>query len=103
MANPTGAPAVCVAGQPGERGDARSEPAATTCADDPDGSGGDRHPANPDRLPLPATLLHPGCPDGGDQRLTEIIDTIARACRILGKLEVTYAALGHVSYRLGDS
>ena len=27
---------------------------------------------------------------------------VARACRVLGKLELTHAALGHVSYRLGD-
>jgi L-fuculose-phosphate aldolase len=34
---------------------------------------------------------------------TEIIDVVAQACRILGQLELTQAALGHVSYRLGDS
>jgi len=33
----------------------------------------------------------------------ETVDVVARACRILGKLELTHAALGHVSYRLGDS
>src|SRR5919199_1966051 len=33
----------------------------------------------------------------------ELIDLIARSCRILGKLDLTHAALGHVSYRLGDS
>jgi ribulose-5-phosphate 4-epimerase/fuculose-1-phosphate aldolase len=30
-------------------------------------------------------------------------DTVARACRVLGKLEVTHGALGHVSLRLGES
>ena len=34
---------------------------------------------------------------------TELIDVVAQACRILGKLELTHTALGHVSYRLGDS
>jgi ribulose-5-phosphate 4-epimerase/fuculose-1-phosphate aldolase len=34
---------------------------------------------------------------------TEIVDLVARACRILGKLDLTHGALGHVSYRLGDS
>jgi ribulose-5-phosphate 4-epimerase/fuculose-1-phosphate aldolase len=34
---------------------------------------------------------------------TETIDLVAQACRILGKLELTHGALGHVSYRLGDS
>lgn len=33
----------------------------------------------------------------------EQIDLVARACRILGKLNVTHGALGHVSWRLGDS
>ncbi|HYY87380.1 MAG TPA: class II aldolase/adducin family protein [Chloroflexota bacterium] len=33
----------------------------------------------------------------------EIIELIARACRVLGKLELTHGALGHVSYRLGES
>jgi len=28
---------------------------------------------------------------------------VARACRVLGKLDVTHGALGHVSQRLGDS
>jgi ribulose-5-phosphate 4-epimerase/fuculose-1-phosphate aldolase len=28
---------------------------------------------------------------------------VARACRVLGKLDITHAALGHVSLRLGDS
>ncbi len=32
----------------------------------------------------------------------ELADKVARACRILGKLELTHAALGHVSYRLSD-
>jgi ribulose-5-phosphate 4-epimerase/fuculose-1-phosphate aldolase len=31
------------------------------------------------------------------------IHLVAEACRILGKLDLTHAALGHVSYRLGDS
>lgn len=30
-------------------------------------------------------------------------ELVARACRILGKLDLTHGALGHVSYRLGDS
>ena len=30
-------------------------------------------------------------------------ETVARACRVLGKLDVTHGALGHVSFRLGDS
>jgi ribulose-5-phosphate 4-epimerase/fuculose-1-phosphate aldolase len=34
---------------------------------------------------------------------TEIKDVVARACRILGKLELTHGALGHVSYRLRDT
>jgi ribulose-5-phosphate 4-epimerase/fuculose-1-phosphate aldolase len=34
---------------------------------------------------------------------TQMVDLVARACRILGKLELTHGALGHVSYRLGDS
>ncbi|HLZ27124.1 MAG TPA: class II aldolase/adducin family protein [Chloroflexota bacterium] len=34
---------------------------------------------------------------------TDTIDLVARACRILGKLELTHGALGHVSYRRGDS
>jgi ribulose-5-phosphate 4-epimerase/fuculose-1-phosphate aldolase len=29
-------------------------------------------------------------------------ELIARACRVLGKLDLTHGALGHVSYRLGD-
>jgi ribulose-5-phosphate 4-epimerase/fuculose-1-phosphate aldolase len=33
----------------------------------------------------------------------EQAELIARACRVLGKLEVTHGALGHVSLRLGDS
>jgi ribulose-5-phosphate 4-epimerase/fuculose-1-phosphate aldolase len=33
----------------------------------------------------------------------EIVELVARACRILGKLNVTHGALGHVSYRLGDA
>lgn len=28
---------------------------------------------------------------------------VARACRVLGKLDITHGALGHVSYRLGDT
>jgi ribulose-5-phosphate 4-epimerase/fuculose-1-phosphate aldolase len=32
-----------------------------------------------------------------------LIDKVARACRVLGKLDVTHGSLGHVSYRLGDS
>jgi L-fuculose-phosphate aldolase len=34
---------------------------------------------------------------------TDIVAVVARACRILGKLDLTHAALGHVSYRLGES
>ncbi|HVB00116.1 MAG TPA: class II aldolase/adducin family protein [Acidimicrobiales bacterium] len=30
----------------------------------------------------------------------EISETIARSCRIMGKLDMTHAALGHVSYRI---
>jgi ribulose-5-phosphate 4-epimerase/fuculose-1-phosphate aldolase len=33
----------------------------------------------------------------------DVVDLIARACRMLGKLELTHGALGHVSYRLDDS
>jgi ribulose-5-phosphate 4-epimerase/fuculose-1-phosphate aldolase len=33
----------------------------------------------------------------------EAAELIAQACRVLGKLDVTHAALGHVSLRLGDS
>jgi ribulose-5-phosphate 4-epimerase/fuculose-1-phosphate aldolase len=29
-------------------------------------------------------------------------DLVARACRVLGKLDLTHGALGHVSYRLGQ-
>jgi ribulose-5-phosphate 4-epimerase/fuculose-1-phosphate aldolase len=32
---------------------------------------------------------------------TAMVELVATACRILGKLELTHAALGHVSYRLG--
>jgi ribulose-5-phosphate 4-epimerase/fuculose-1-phosphate aldolase len=32
----------------------------------------------------------------------ELVEKVARSCRILGKLDITHAALGHVSYRLGD-
>jgi ribulose-5-phosphate 4-epimerase/fuculose-1-phosphate aldolase len=38
-----------------------------------------------------------------DRTEAELVDLVARACRILGKLNVTHGALGHVSYRLGDS
>lgn len=30
-------------------------------------------------------------------------ELVARACRVLGKLDITHGALGHVSYRLGDT
>jgi ribulose-5-phosphate 4-epimerase/fuculose-1-phosphate aldolase len=30
-------------------------------------------------------------------------ETVARACRVLGKLDVTHGALGHVSFRVGES
>ena len=30
-------------------------------------------------------------------------ELVARACRVLGKLDITHGALGHVSYRLDDS
>ena len=33
----------------------------------------------------------------------DIVELVARACRVLGKLDLTHGALGHVSYRLGDS
>ncbi len=32
-----------------------------------------------------------------------LIELVARACRVLGKLDITHAAFGHVSCRLGDS
>jgi ribulose-5-phosphate 4-epimerase/fuculose-1-phosphate aldolase len=32
----------------------------------------------------------------------EITESIARSCRILGKLDLTHAALGHVSYRASE-
>jgi len=31
------------------------------------------------------------------------IELVAQACRVLGKLDVTHGALGHVSVRVGDS
>ncbi|HLG70677.1 MAG TPA: class II aldolase/adducin family protein [Chloroflexota bacterium] len=31
------------------------------------------------------------------------VDLVAKACRIVGKMDLTHAALGHVSFRLGDS
>jgi ribulose-5-phosphate 4-epimerase/fuculose-1-phosphate aldolase len=31
------------------------------------------------------------------------VELVAQACRVLGKLDVTHGALGHVSLRLGDS
>jgi ribulose-5-phosphate 4-epimerase/fuculose-1-phosphate aldolase len=31
------------------------------------------------------------------------VEEIARSCRVLGKLEMTYAQLGHVSKRIGDT
>lgn len=34
---------------------------------------------------------------------SEIVELVAQGCRILGKLDLTHAALGHISYRLGDS
>lgn len=33
---------------------------------------------------------------------TEITEKLARACRMLAKLGLTHAALGHVSYRIGE-
>jgi ribulose-5-phosphate 4-epimerase/fuculose-1-phosphate aldolase len=33
----------------------------------------------------------------------DMVELVAKACRVLGKLDLTHAALGHVSYRLGDS
>lgn len=33
----------------------------------------------------------------------EVAEKIARACRIMGKLDMTHAALGHVSYRIPGS
>jgi ribulose-5-phosphate 4-epimerase/fuculose-1-phosphate aldolase len=32
----------------------------------------------------------------------QIVEKVAQACRILGRLDLTHAALGHVSYRAGD-
>src|SRR5258708_32359412 len=34
---------------------------------------------------------------------SDVVELVARACRILGKLELTHGALGHVSYRLDNS
>ena len=31
------------------------------------------------------------------------VQEIARACRVLGKLDMTYAQLGHVSSRVGET
>src|SRR5262249_24958122 len=31
------------------------------------------------------------------------VELVAQACRVLGKLDLTHAALGHVSLRVGDS
>ena len=33
----------------------------------------------------------------------DMIEQVAQACRVLGKLDITYEARGHVSWRLGDS
>lgn len=41
-------------------------------------------------------------PLDADQR-REISELIARSCRIMGKLDMTHAALGHVSYRIPGS
>jgi ribulose-5-phosphate 4-epimerase/fuculose-1-phosphate aldolase len=35
--------------------------------------------------------------------MTNPVELVARACRIVGKMDLTHAALGHVSLRLGDS
>ena len=35
--------------------------------------------------------------------MTDMVELVARACRIVGKLDLTHAALGHVSLRLDDS
>jgi ribulose-5-phosphate 4-epimerase/fuculose-1-phosphate aldolase len=35
--------------------------------------------------------------------MTDTAELVAKACRIVGKMDLTHAALGHVSYRLGDS
>jgi ribulose-5-phosphate 4-epimerase/fuculose-1-phosphate aldolase len=35
--------------------------------------------------------------------VSEPSELVARACRVLGKLELTHGALGHVSWRLGES
>src|SRR5487761_318501 len=33
----------------------------------------------------------------------EIVEKIAQSCRIIGQLDITHAALGHVSYRIDDT
>ena len=33
----------------------------------------------------------------------DMIERVAQACRVLGKMDITYEARGHVSWRLGDS
>ena len=35
--------------------------------------------------------------------MSDTVELVAKACRIVGKLDLTHAALGHVSFRLGDS
>lgn len=37
-----------------------------------------------------------------DATRNEMAELVARACRVLGKLDVTHGALGHVSWRLGE-
>ena len=38
-----------------------------------------------------------------EQTEAEMVSLVAKACRVLGKLDLTHGALGHVSYRLGTS
>lgn len=35
--------------------------------------------------------------------MTDMVELVAKACRIVGKMDLTHAALGHVSCRLGDT
>ncbi len=35
--------------------------------------------------------------------MSDMTELVAKSCRVLGKLDLTHYALGHVSYRLGDS
>src|SRR3954451_4291398 len=37
-----------------------------------------------------------------DAQYDEIRETIAKACRALGQMDITKEALGHISFRVGD-